>query len=105
VNADNGKVIQTLPIGDDCDAVTFDPASHTVFASNGEGTVTIAQKDASGKYRVLQTVPTVIGSRTIALDAKTHKVFLPSARFTGDPTRSPRPPVVPGSVAVLVVGR
>jgi YVTN family beta-propeller protein len=105
VNADNGKVTQTLPIGDDCDAVAFDPETKEVFASNGEGTVTIAGKDSSGKYKVLQTVPTLIGSRTIALDAKTHRVFLPSARFTGDPTRSPRPPVVPGSVAVLVLGR
>jgi DNA-binding beta-propeller fold protein YncE len=105
VNADNGKVVQTLPIGGDCDAVAFDPGTAQVFASNGEGTVTIAGKDSSGKYKVLQTVPTLIGSRTIALDLKTHKVFLPSARFTGDPTRSPRPPVVPGSVEVLVVGQ
>lgn len=105
VNADNGKVVQTLPIGEDCDAVAFDPGSGEVFASNGEGSVTIAGKDSSGKYKVLQTVPTLIGSRTIALDLKTHRAFLPSARFTGDPTRSPRPPVVPGTVAVLVVGQ
>lgn len=104
VDADNGKVRQTLPIGDDCDAVAFDSGTGEVFASNGEGTVTIARKDPSGKYRVVQTVPTQIGSRTIALDPKTHRVFLPSARFTGDPTHSPRPPVVPGSVAVLVIG-
>jgi DNA-binding beta-propeller fold protein YncE len=105
VNADNGKVVQTLPIGEDCDAVAFDPGTSEVFASNGEGTVTIAGKDSSGKYKVLQTVPTLIGSRTIALDLKTHRAFLPSAKFTGDPTRSPRPPVIPGSVAVLVVGQ
>jgi DNA-binding beta-propeller fold protein YncE len=105
VNADNGKVVQTLPIGDDCDAVAFDPGTGQVFASNGEGTVTIAGKDATGKYRVLQTVPTLVGSRTIALDFKTHRAFLPSAKFTGDPTRSPRPPVVPGSVAVLILGQ
>lgn len=105
VNADNGKVVQTLPIGEDCDAVAFDPGTNEVFASNGEGSVTIAGKDSSGQYKVLQTVPTLIGSRTIALDLKTHRAFLPSARFTGDPTRSPRPPVVPGSVAVLVVGQ
>jgi YVTN family beta-propeller protein len=105
VNADDGKVLQTLPIGEDCDAVAFDPGTSEVFTSNGEGTVTIAGKDSSGKYQVLQTVPTLVGSRTIALDLKTHRAFLPSARFTGDPTRSPRPPVVPGTVAVLVVGQ
>jgi hypothetical protein len=105
VNADNGKVVQTLPIGDDCDAVAFDPGTKQVFASNGEGNVTIAGKDSSGKYQVIQTVPTLIGSRTLALDFKTHRAFLPSARFTGDPTRSPRPAVVPGSVAVLVLDR
>jgi YVTN family beta-propeller protein len=105
VNADTGKVVQTLPIGGDCDAVTFDPATGHVFTADGEGTVTIAHKDKSGKYAVVQTVPTLIGSRTIALDTKTHKVYLPSARFTGDPTRSPRPPVVDGSVAVIVIGQ
>jgi DNA-binding beta-propeller fold protein YncE len=105
VNAENGKVMQTLPIGEDCDAVAFDPGTNEVFASNGDGTVTIAGKDSSGKYQVIQTLPTLIGSKTIALDLKTHRAFLPSARFTGDPTRSPRPPVIDGTVAILVVGR
>jgi DNA-binding beta-propeller fold protein YncE len=105
VNADNGKVVQILPIGDDCDAVAFDPGTGHVFASNGEGTVTVVRKDDSGKYRVVQTVTTFPGSKTVALDLKSHKIFLPSAKFTGDPTRSPRPPVVPGSLAVLVIGQ
>jgi DNA-binding beta-propeller fold protein YncE len=105
VNANTGKVSQILPIGDDCDAVAYDPGTGYVFASNGEGTVTIAHKDDSGKYRVVQTVTTQPGSKTIALDLKSHKAYLPSAKFTGDPTRSPRPPVVPGSVAVLVIGK
>lgn len=105
VNADTGKVSQILPIGDDCDAVAYDPETGYVFASNGEGTVTIVRKDDSGKYRVVQTVSTLPGSKTIALDLKSHRVYLPSAKFTGDPTRSPRPPVIPGSIAVLVIGK
>ncbi len=105
VNADSGNVSQILPIGDDCDAVTYDPVTGYVFASNGEGTVTVVRKDNSGKYRVVQTVSTLPGSKTIALDLKSHRVYLPSAKFAGDPTKSPRPPVIPGSLGVLVIGQ
>jgi YVTN family beta-propeller protein len=105
VDSDSGKVIQTLPIGDDCDAVALDPDTGYVFASNGEGMLTIIHRDASGKYAIEQTLPSVPGSKTMALDPSTHKIYLPSAKFTGSPTGHPRPSVVPGSIEVLVVGQ
>jgi len=105
VNSQSGKVLQTVPIGDDCDAVAFDPGTGFVYASNGGGTLTIIHKDSSGKYGVIANVPSASGSKTMALDTSTHKVYLPSAKFTGDPTAHPRPSVVPGSVAVLVIAK
>jgi YVTN family beta-propeller protein len=104
VDSDSGKVVQTLPIGDDCDAVALDPETGNVFASNGEGMLTIIHRDASQKYAIEQNLPSMPGSKTMALDPSTHKIYIPSAKFTGSPTGHPRPSVVPGSIEVLVVG-
>jgi YVTN family beta-propeller protein len=104
-DARSGKVVQTVPIGDDCDAVAFDPTIGYVFASNGSGQLSIIKKNSSGKYALVKNVTSVLGSKTMALDTAKHQVFLPSAKFTGDPTAHPRPSVVPGSVKVMVIGK
>jgi YVTN family beta-propeller protein len=105
VDSGSGKVIQRLPIGDDCDAVAFDPETGYIFASAGEGILTIIQADASQNYAIVQTLPSTPGSKTMALDSSSHKIYLPSAKFTGSPTGHPRPSVVPGSIEILVVGQ
>jgi YVTN family beta-propeller protein len=105
VNDQSGKVLQTLPIGDDCDAVAFDPGTGYIYASNGGGTLTVAHKNSAGKYAVVENLPTATGSKTMALDTSTHKVYVPSAKFTGDPTEHPRPSVVPGTVTVMIVAK
>jgi YVTN family beta-propeller protein len=105
VDSQSGRLIQTVPIGDDCDAVAFDPETGYVFASNGEGKLTIVHGDASGKYEVTQSLTSVPGSKTMALDTHTHTVYLPTAKFNGDPGAHPRPPVVPGSIVIMVVGK
>lgn len=76
VNADSGKVIATVPIGDHVDASAFDPESKLVFNSNGEGTISVIHEDTKDKYTVVQTVKTVPRARTMALDLKTHQLFL-----------------------------
>jgi YVTN family beta-propeller protein len=105
VDSENGKLLQTLPIGEDCDAVAFDPSTGYVFASNGDGKLTIAHKSASGQYSVAQNLISGDGAKTMGLDPSTHKVYLPTAKFTGPPTAHPRPSVVPGSITVLVIGK
>lgn len=105
VNSENGKLLQTLPIGDDCDGAFFDPTTGYVFVSNGSGKLTIAHRDASGKYAVVQNLETAPGSKTMGYDPIAHKAYLPSAKFTGDPTSKPRPATVPGSITLLVVGQ
>lgn len=79
VNADTGKVITTLPIGDHVDATAFDPQSRLVFNSNGEGTITVIRQDSPDKYSVIETVKTLPKAKTMALDPKTHQLFLSTA--------------------------
>ena len=76
LNADSGKVITTLPIGDHVDATAYDPDSKLIFNSNGEGTITIVRQDAPDKYSVADTVPTLPRAKTMALDPKTKQLFL-----------------------------
>jgi len=105
VNSDTGKVLQTVPIGLDNDGVAFDPSTGYVFASNGDGKLNVLRKDKSQKYAVVQTLDLPPGSKTMNLDPKSHKLWVPSAQFTGDPSVRPRPAVVPGSFVFLVIGQ
>ena len=79
MNADTGEVIATLPIGDHVDATAFDPESRLVFNSNGEGTVTVIRQETPDKYSVLQNVKTMPRAKTMALDTRTHQLFLSTA--------------------------
>jgi DNA-binding beta-propeller fold protein YncE len=106
----NGKVVATVPIGGGPDAVRFDPGTGLVFASNGDGTLTVVKQESADKYAVVETVPTAPRARTMELDPKTHHVFVVTAEFgpTPAPTKEqprPRPPIVPGTFQVLELGK
>ncbi len=109
MNADDGKVITTLPIGAGVDATAFDDATQLAFSSNGSGTLSVIHEDSPDKYAVVQTVDTARGARTMTLDPKTHNVYTVTAQF-GPPLAPtpeqprPRPAVVPGSFELLVFG-
>ena len=107
VNADTGKVVTTLPIGDGVDACAFDPETGLVFSSCRDGTVTVIHQENPDDYKVAETVKTRPGSKTMALDLKTHRLFLPGAEFNPAPKDNPRarPSVVPGTFVVLVFGQ
>jgi DNA-binding beta-propeller fold protein YncE len=110
VDADSGKVISTQPICEGVDATAFDPETGLAFASCGDGNLTIIRQESADKYSVADTVPTKKGARTLALDSKTHQIFVVTADFgprpapTADQPR-PRPPILPDSFVVLVVGK
>ena len=91
MNADTGQVITTLPIGDHVDATAFDEATKLIFNSNGEGTVTVIHQDGPDKYSLIETVKTLPKAKTMALDPKTHQLFLSTAEN--------------GQFEVLVVGK
>jgi DNA-binding beta-propeller fold protein YncE len=104
MNADNGKVVDKQPIGARVDASAFDPETRLVFCSNGEGTVTVIHQDDPDRYEVVETVKTQPGSKTMALDAKTHKLFIPAAKFKPAAPNA-RPTMEPGTFSVLVYGK
>ena len=110
VNADTGKVITTLPIGDGVDANRFDPENKLAFASCGEGVLTVVKEDSPDKFSVVQSVKTERGARTMELDPKTHKIYLITAKFGPPPAATaeqphPRPSILPDTFEVLVVGK
>jgi YVTN family beta-propeller protein len=91
MNADTGQIITTLPIGDHVDATAFDPETKLIFNSNGEGSVTVIHQDSADKYSAVETVKTLPRAKTMALDPKTHRLFLSTAES--------------GQFEVLVVGK
>jgi DNA-binding beta-propeller fold protein YncE len=106
LNADDGKVITTQPIGEGVDAAAFDPETGLVFASCGDGTVTVIKQEGPDKYTAAETVKTRPRSKTMGLDLKTHKLFLPGAEFKPNPDNpNGRPMIVAGSFVVLVFGK
>jgi DNA-binding beta-propeller fold protein YncE len=105
---DSGKAVATVPIGEGPDAAIYDAEKKLAFSSNGEGTLTVVKRESADKYSVAQTAPTEKSARTMALDPKTHKIYLPAAQFGPAPPAMQdnphsRPPVVPGSFHLVVV--
>jgi DNA-binding beta-propeller fold protein YncE len=107
VNADTGAVVASPSIGEDPDAAGFDPDTQLVFSSNGEsGDLTVIHEDSPDKYTVVETVPTKKYARTMAIDSKTHNIFLPISDFEPvAPKGEEEPPMKPNTFGVLLVGR
>jgi DNA-binding beta-propeller fold protein YncE len=107
-DADSGKVLQTLAIGPGPDGCVFDSETGLIFSSSGgDGTLAIVKEISPGHYEVVKTVKTQVSAKTLALDPKTHRVYLSAAtpEPTGDATKKGgRRRYVPGSFVVLVVG-
>jgi len=106
MDATNGKIVATVPIGEGCDGAAFDPASKLIFTSNGSGTVSIVKEVSANEYKLVETVDTKRGARTISLDTKTHMIYLPTADYEPIPADAPkgtRAKMIPGSFQVLVL--
>ncbi|HTX23700.1 MAG TPA: hypothetical protein VMD03_03500 [Steroidobacteraceae bacterium] len=103
----SGTVVTTIPIGQGVDANRFDSDDGLVFSSNGfSGTLTVAREVTPNDYRVLENVPTARSARTMALDSKTHRVYLVAADIKPIPNPQPhgrRFTVVRGTFRVLIL--
>ena len=109
LDTETGKVVATVPIGAGTDGCAFDDATRLAFASCGEGVTTIAKEESPDKLTVVQTLKTERGARTMALDPKTHRIYLPTAQFQPPPSPAPgaspaRPTIVPNTLKLLVYG-
>jgi DNA-binding beta-propeller fold protein YncE len=103
---ENGKIVATAPIGTGVDGAGYDAASGNAFASAADGTLTVIHQDTPDTYRVIQTLPTAVGSRNMGLDPSNHKIFIVSAKFGPAPASGRgRAPLLPGTFSVLVVDR
>jgi DNA-binding beta-propeller fold protein YncE len=109
MDATNGKVIGSFPIGKGVDYAAFDPQSKLVFFSCGEGTLSIYHEKSADEYEDAGAVKTQPSAKTMAFDSKTKKIFLSAAEITetpaADPTQRPRRSIKPGSFVVLVVSK
>jgi DNA-binding beta-propeller fold protein YncE len=116
MNADDGKVITTLPIGTGVDGAGFNPATLEAFASSGDGILTVVKEKSPTEFAVEQSVTTMAGARTMTVDSKTGKVFVISAErgpsppaetpAPGAPPARPRPgPLIPDSFSILAVAK
>ena len=106
MDATNGKVITTLPIGDRVDAVVYDPDHKMIFASNGDGTVSAILQRGANEYASAGDIRTQPSAKTMAMDPKTKRLFLSAAELEPMPAgQKGRPKIKPGSFTVLVVER
>ena len=106
LDAENGKVITTLSIGERVDGAAFDPELKRAYSSNGDGTVTVVQEENANSFKVLENISTQKGARTICVSTKTHHLYLSTAQFGDIPEKTkdnpnPRPSVKPDSFVIL----
>jgi DNA-binding beta-propeller fold protein YncE len=106
VDAMDGKVVASLPIGEGCDGVKFDPTLKRAYSSNGEGTMTVVQEVDKDNFKVLENFPTQRSARTLAVDTRSHHIYMPCAEFGPAPAATtenprPRPTIKPDTFGVL----
>lgn len=120
LSATDGHIITDLPIGVGCDGATFNPATMETFSSQGDGTLTVIKEDSPTSFHVEQTVPTPARAKTLTLDPKTGNIYMITAEYGPTPAastqpppppgapawmRGPRPPMIPDSFQILVIGK
>lgn len=121
LSATDGHIITDLPIGAGSDGTTFNPETMEAFSSQGDGTLTVVKEDSPTSFSVEQTVPTPARAKVLTLDTKTNQIFTITAEYgpvpavspeappppPGTPTwmRGPRPPMIPHSFQILVIGK
>jgi hypothetical protein len=110
MDADTGKVLQTLPISAGVDATVFEQETGLVFVSTREGKVHIFHEDSPDKLSEVETVTTEFGAKTMGMDPKTHNLFLTTVDFGPAPAPTaarphPGPAPIPGTFHMLIYGR
>jgi hypothetical protein len=111
VDARSGKIVAMNPIGGGVDAAEFDPKTGLAYFSTGaDGILSIFREKSPDQYELVESVPTQAGARTMAVDRKTGRVYVAVAELGPRPAPTPenprpRPPIIPGTFSVLVIGQ
>ncbi len=112
LNASDGKILETLPIGSGTDGAVFNPKTMEAFSSQGDGTLSIIKENSPTSFVVEQTVQTPPRAKTLTLDSNTGHILLITAEFGPPPAgappqggRGPRGQMIPDSFSIVVVGK
>jgi len=120
LNADDGKIITSLPLAGGSDGAVFNPATMEAFSSHGNGTMTIVKEKTPSEFVVEQDLKTMAGAKTLTLDPKTNHIFTMAAEYGPAPAPAAQPPagapqgrggrggrgpMLPDSFSILVVGK
>jgi len=105
LNAEDGKIIATLPIGHGVDGAAFNPNTMEALSTQGDGTLTVIKENSPTSFAVEQTLQTKRGARTITVDPKTNRIFTVTADFTPPPPGQRRGHMVPDSFSIIEIGR
>jgi DNA-binding beta-propeller fold protein YncE len=110
MNADDGAVIATVPIGDGTDFASFDSQRKLAYSSNRDGTLSVVSEISPDEFEPLPAIKTQVGARTMAIDPKSGRVYLVTADMTVDEAAAPsdyrhRYHIKPGSVRLLFLDR
>jgi hypothetical protein len=111
LNAADGKILETLPIGAGTDGALFNPKTMEAFSSQGDGTLTVIKENSPTNFVVEQNLETMRTAKTMTLDSKTNHILLIAAEFSPPTTPAPaggrggRGPMVADSFSILVVGK
>ena len=111
LNANDGKIITTFPLGTGTDGAVFNPSTMEAFSSNADGTLNIIKENSPTSFAAEQTLQTKVSGKTLAFDTKSNHIYIIAADFA-PPTNPPAPgarggrgPMVPDSFSILVVGK
>ena len=119
LNADDGRILTTLPLAGGSDGAVFNPATMEAFSSHGNGTMTIVKEISPTSFEVLQNLQTMPGAKCLTLDTKTNRILTDAAEYGPAPPPPPpdpnapagrggrggRGPMLPDSFTILVVGK
>jgi YVTN family beta-propeller protein len=102
VDAATGKILATPAIGKGVDGAAFDPVGFAMSSNGADGTLSVIAT-SNDKFEVVQTLTTGTRARTLTIDPKTRRIYLPTAEFEESKDNAKRPPMKPGTFRILVV--
>jgi DNA-binding beta-propeller fold protein YncE len=113
VNARNGNILTTLPTGMGVDTVAFNPVTKEAISAEYAGSMTFIKENSPTDFSAEQTLQTMVGAKTLALDTKTGHLLTMAAEFGPPPAdaqpgpggRPRRGPMMAGSFSILMVGK
>jgi hypothetical protein len=113
LNAENGKILDTFTTGEGVDTVAFNPATMEAISAENGGTMTFIKENSPTSFVLEQTLQTMAGAKTMALDTKTNHILTMTAEYGPAPANAPpgpagrpaRGPMVPDSFSILMVGK